>query len=190
MKSIVLARAALIAFALVVLGMPPPCGATYTIELPQVLGVHAQAELIFPLTVPELGSITNTYLEMSGSQIAGIRADCTTPPYEFLAGADFQLIVQLPGFPEFLFDVAHGHLPADVSEWTVSVPFVPNAPGSVFLITGTLEARFAIGQVPPAVLCYTFLTMPVVTINTARIVTDGVVGTESATWGQVRQLYR
>jgi hypothetical protein len=190
MKSIVSVRAAQIVLGLVVLLAAVPCGATYTIDLPQVLGAHEQAELSFPLTIPSLGGVTNTHLEMSGSQVAGIRADCTTPPYEFPAGADFQLIVQFPGIPEFVFDVAKGHLSAYEGEWTVSVPFVPNAPGSVFLITGTLEARFVIGEVYPAVICYTFLSMPVVTINTARIVTDGIVGTESATWGQVRQLYR
>ncbi|MHB8077890.1 MAG: hypothetical protein ACYDIE_01370 [Candidatus Krumholzibacteriia bacterium] len=190
MRSSVMTRAAQIVFALAVLGAALPCGATYTIELPEVLGVHEGAELIFPLTIPALGSVTSTYLEMSGSQIAGIRANCTPPPDEYPDGAGFQLIVQLPGLPEFLFDIACGHLSADASDWTVTVPFVPNAPGSIFSIPGTMEARFAIGDVPPSVLCAAFLSMPVVTINTARIVTDGVVGAESATWGQVRRLYR
>ncbi|MHB8077894.1 MAG: hypothetical protein ACYDIE_01390 [Candidatus Krumholzibacteriia bacterium] len=190
MPSRMLARYAQILSALVALLTAIPCWADYTLDLPQLLGTHQQFNLSFDLTMPRMSGFTYARLEMSGTQVAGVREDCTRPPYEFPAGAEYRFLVSIPSLPELLFDKAEGYLSADQSEWTVSVPFVPNIGSSVFPFIGTLAAEFAIGQVNQYVICYSYSVVPIVTINMARIVTDGIVGTQSASWGQVMQLYR
>ena len=189
MPSPTLARLSQVVSALAALLVAIPCGAGYTVDLPQLLGTHDQCDISFALTMPRLSGFTSARLEMSGTLVAGVREDCTREPYEFPAGATYAFIVSIPEYPELLFDKAEGWLSPGESEWAVSMPFVPNLTTSVLTFNGTLGAQFLLND-DHAVICYSYSVLPVVTISTARIVTDGIVGAETATWGQVRQLYR
>lgn len=189
MTSQPITRAGAIALILVLFVLASPCAASFAIDLPQLLGTHEQSDLSFQLTIPRFSNPSNTHLQMSGYQIVGIRADCSQAPYEFPAGSTFKLVLRLPSMPDLVCDTAAGELPANDGQWTASVPLVP-ALVPTLRVGGTFDTQFVIGEAGTPLCCYVFVQLPVVTINEARIVTDGTVDTEAQTWGSVKRLFQ
>ena len=167
-----------------------PASAEFVLDLPQLEGTYEQGEIIFQRFVPRVRGITSARLELAGTQIGGFRGVCY-PPYSMPAGSMFRLVLRLPGTPDALWNTGEGTLPAGDGEWAITVPIIPSS-AFVLRCGCPIDIEFSIGELSNPVLCNAFITLPVVTITTARIVTDGtvIVGTKPLTWGGVKALYK
>jgi hypothetical protein len=169
--------------------MALPASAEFIMDLPQLEGTYEQGEIVFQRVVPLVRGITSARLEMAGTHIGGFRGLCYAP-YSMPAGSMFRLVLRLPGLPEGLWNTGEGTLPTGDGEWAITAPITPG--NAYVLMCGCpIDIEFSIGELSNPVLCNVFIILPVVTITTARIVTDGtiVVGTEPRTWGGIKALY-
>jgi hypothetical protein len=166
-----------------------PASAEFVLDLPQLEGTYEQGDVIFQRVVPIVRGITSARLELAGTQIGGFRGLCY-PPYSMPAGSMVRLVLRWPGTPDVLWNTGEGTLPTGDGEWAITVPIIPGN-AYVLMCACSIDIEFSIGELGIPVICNAFLTLPVVTITTARIVTDGtvIVGTEPLTWGGIKALY-
>jgi len=167
-----------------------PAHAGYALDLPQLHGTHVDTTIVFSVATPRLQNMTSLSLELSGTQTVGTRNMCHAPPYWRYTGAEVVADLRLVESPELGGNHGESEISGETEDWSLSLILHPVEFFSVFGLGGTMEVEFSIGEVFLTVLCYEYITLPITTIESARIVTDGSVSVEQSTWGAVKRLYK
>jgi hypothetical protein len=158
-------------------------------DLSQINGTYEQGEVNFQLDIPQVHDLTSVWVELSGTQIPGLRATCE-PPYNEPAGSEVEMVIRLPGLPE-IFDYGASELPNNNGAWSKSFSLQPDGTHLYLITFGIpLDVEFRIGDLFPTTLCHEYLELAVTTITSARLVTDGVIPIDSSTWGTIKATNR
>jgi hypothetical protein len=139
---------------------------------------------------PTIYEPTGVWVEMAGTQIAGLRGSCENLGESVPTGAEVEMIIAIASLP-VLYDIGFTTLPSNDGAWSHSFMLQPGGTHLPVLMTGgPFDVRFRIGSIGVPHLCNEFLIWPVTTIESARIVTDGYIPAEPTTWGGVKAMYR
>jgi hypothetical protein len=179
----------LLAVLLALMLSTPPAVADFARDLPQICGTYEEGVIVFEVDVPQVRDLTETRLEISGTQTAGLQMLCE-PPYQHSAGAEVAISVRCASAPDLFYSLGESQNPGDDGAWSNTFTLWEQGALPALAVGGRIEVEFRIGDLFAHLLCTEYITLPVTTIESARISTDGVVPAAGLSWGKVKTLYR
>jgi hypothetical protein len=179
----------LVAVLLALLLSALPAAADFVLDLPQIRGTFEEGVIIFEVDVPQVHDLTETRLEISGTQIAGLQMRCD-PSNQHQAGAEVTISLRCVSAPDLFYSYGESQNPGGDGAWSNTFTLWWQGVLPALAVGGRIEVEFRIGSLFDHLLCEEYITLAVTTIESARILTDGVVPVAGLSWGEVKALYR